>query len=96
MYTLYRLDAEVVIIKCQHKLICACSYDTVGAHLLRRGDSNSYSKLQQDRCDGSDGGDPRILSWMEDLQSTINTIESRLMSLERSQRQKAELADMRR
>lgn len=56
--------------------------------MLRRGgadgDLTGYNKLHYDGYDGSEGGDPRILPWMEDLQSATNNIESRLLSLERT------------
>lgn len=74
-------------------------YDTVGTHLLRRRgsdtDASGYNRLQYDGYDGSDGGDPRIMSWMEDLQCATNTIEDRLISLERSRKQTAESNEMR-
>ena len=72
-----------------------CRYDTVGVHLIRRGDNSDatgYNKLHYDGYDGSD--DPRIMSWMEDLQSASNNIESRLISLERSQKQTTESTEM--
>ena len=49
-------------------------------------DASGYNKLQYE---GYDSGDPRIVSWMEDLQSATNSLESRLMSLERFHKQKA-------
>ena len=61
------------------------SYDTIGAHLMRkRGVDNETSSFTTVQYDTSESGDPRIVSWMEDLQTTTNTLESRLTSLEHS------------
>ena len=75
--------------------LCFCRYDTVGVHLLRRDgsstDATGYNKLQYD---GYDGGDPRIVSWMEDLQSATNSLESRLVSLEHFHKQMIQSTEM--
>ena len=75
--------------------IYTCRYDTVGIHLLRRDgsatDASGYNKLQYE---GYDGGDPRIVSWVEDLQSTTNSLESRMISLEHSHKQTAQSTEL--
>lgn len=67
--------------------------------MLRRGgagrDPSGYNKLQNDSYDASDdGGSPRILSWVEDLQSATNNIESRLKSLEHVHMKSIESTEM--
>jgi hypothetical protein len=71
-------NVAVVTLLMQHDLFCR--YDTVGIHLLKRANTAAdYNKLQYE---GYDGGDPRIVSWMEDIQSATNSLENRVVSLE--------------
>ena len=76
-------------------IVYICRYDTVGVHLLRRDgsatDTSGYNKLQYE---GYDGDDPRIVSWMEDLQSATNSLESRMISLERFHKQTAQSTEL--
>lgn len=71
------------------------SYDTIGAHLLRKevagGDTSEHNKLHSDT---SDSGDPRVMSWMEDLQLATNKLETRIASLEQLQKNTVELTEM--
>ena len=62
---------------------------------MKRGgsatDVSGYNKLQYE---GYDGGDPRIVSWMEDLQSATNSLENRLITLERFHKQTAQSTEI--
>ncbi len=64
-----------------------CRYDTVGLHLLNqtksvggggRRDNNRYDDMFQD------GGDPRVTSWLEDLETSNRGLGERLSALETS------------
>ena len=44
--------------------------------------------------DPSDGGDPRDMSWMEDLQLATNKLESRITSLEYFQKNTVESTEI--
>ncbi len=62
----------------------ALRYDTVGLHLLNENTQRGGRYGQHDSYDDmfASGGDPRLVSWMEDLQAATTGIEDRILSME--------------
>lgn len=67
-------------------------YDTVGTHLLSgdclAADASDHDIIQYEGVDTT--SDPRIIPWLEELQSATTSIESRLASLESCYKQTKE------